>query len=80
MTEHFKGEKELRDTVQRKVKEHLIDTKELRHDISFGQAVVTHHYMQRPLDFHAPKSLFKADDGRARSPQKEIVSTVNESR
>lgn len=45
MTENFKGEKDLLNKVQNSVKQHMIKSKFDKEPISFGQAVVTHHYL-----------------------------------
>lgn len=45
MTENFKGQEQLRTQVSQAVKQALIDTKYADEAISFGQAVVTHHFL-----------------------------------
>lgn len=40
------NEGDLKDTVQDTIKKTMIDTKYNDESISFGQAVVTHHYFQ----------------------------------
>jgi hypothetical protein len=47
MTENFKGQEKLRQQVQGAVKQAMIDTKYANEGISFGQAVVTHHYLNQ---------------------------------
>lgn len=45
MTENFKGQEQLRNQVSQAVKQALIDTKYADEAISFGQAIVTHHFL-----------------------------------
>jgi hypothetical protein len=45
MTENFKGQEQLRNQVSQAVKQALIDTKYGDEAISFGQAIVTHHFL-----------------------------------
>jgi hypothetical protein len=85
MTENFKGENALRERVQKNVKTHLIDTKYPNEGISFGQAVVTHHYLNnapqpaQAMQFHPAQSVPNPyaqprDGARSRSPQKEMMA------
>lgn len=48
MTENIKGQEHLRQRVQNAVKQAMIDTKYTNEGISFGQAVVTHHFLNTP--------------------------------
>lgn len=45
MTENIKGHEPFRVQVQNAVKRCMIDTKFENEGISFGQAVVTHHFL-----------------------------------
>jgi hypothetical protein len=45
MTENIKGQEPFRVQVQNAVKKCMIDTKFENEGISFGQAVVTHHFL-----------------------------------
>jgi hypothetical protein len=45
MSENLKGQEQLRNKVQTAVKQAMIDTKFQNEGITFGQAVVTHHYL-----------------------------------
>ena len=68
MTEHFKGEAKLRNDVRTAVKQHMLDSKVQNTEITFGQAVVTHHLMANPIEFKAAKPLFSVGENRANSP------------
>lgn len=49
MAENIKGKQMLRDAISCNVKRAMIETKYSDEIISFGQAVVTHHFMENSL-------------------------------
>jgi len=82
MTENFKSNEKLRQQVQGAVKQAMIDTKYSNEGISFGQAVVTHHYLNSAVSAakwqtvqHQPH--LAREGARSRSPQKEVISQMS---
>jgi hypothetical protein len=81
MAENIKYNEQLRVTVSQNVKKAIIDTKYTDEAISFGQAVVTHHFLDQaqnaPLKWQDTQEI-KRDKERTRSPQKETLNVVPE--
>lgn len=78
MAENIRGKEALRVAVSTKVKQALIDTKFADEGITFGQAVVTNHFVN-DVSTQGPKWQSISDSraqNRSRSPQKEAVSTI----
>ena len=71
------NEGDLKDTVQDAIKKTMIDTKYNDESISFGQAVVTHHYFQMQQQLMRNGQAQPTGQNRAITPSQMMESAQN---
>jgi hypothetical protein len=77
MTENRKAPSQAREKVRENVKEKMIQTR-FTEDVTFGQAVVTHHFLNQSANTTSLNQTDTREKVRSRSPQKEVISQMSD--